>query len=93
METPPDQSFANPEVKARTVRALLVTALPLFLFSYGLAAVQGAERWVCFLISGIALAGCLGTALTIHVLGPDSRHALTAVTIVLAFLTWWLGVK
>jgi hypothetical protein len=93
METPPGHPLDNPEIRARTVRNLLIAAPFLFVGSYALAAVQGAERWVCLLIAGIALAGCLGTALAIGGLGSQSRHLLTAVTFILAFLTWWLGVK
>jgi hypothetical protein len=83
----------DPQIKARTVRNLLVAAPFLFVGCYALAAVQGAERWACFLIAGIALAGCLGTALSIHGLGSDSRHVLTAVIVIIALVSWWLGVK
>jgi hypothetical protein len=93
METPPGHPLDDPAIRARTVRNLLITAPFLFVGSYALAAVQGAERWVCFLIAGIALAGCLGTALAIGGLGSSSRHVLTAVMIILPLVSWWLGVK
>ena len=93
MDTPPGHPLDNPEIRARTVRNLLILAPFLFVGSYALAAAQGAERWACLLIAGIALAGCLGTALVIGGLGSQSHHAWTALTLVVAFLTWWLGVK
>jgi hypothetical protein len=93
METPSGPPLDNPEIRARTVRNLLITAPFLFVGSYALAAVQGAERWVCLLIAGIALAGCLGTALVIGGLGSRSRHVMTAVMIILPLVSWWLGRK
>jgi hypothetical protein len=93
MLAPMASSLDDPAVKARTVRNLLIAAPFLFVGSYGLAAVQGAERWVCLFIASIALAGCLGTALVIGGLGSRSRHVMTAIMIILPLVTWWLGVR
>ncbi len=83
----------DPIIRACTVRNLFILAPFLFVGSYLLAAVQGAENWASLLIAGIALAGCLGTALSIHILGAQARHLLMPVTIIIALLSWWLGVK
>lgn len=88
-ETAPDKpppSLDDPVVKARTVRNLLITAPLLFVFSWLLAALQGATSGIALLIAGIALGGCLGTALSIQLLGSQSRHVLTAVIILVSLL-------
>jgi hypothetical protein len=80
----PPPTLDDPVARARTVRALLITAPFLFVGSYLLAWVQGAEPRFAGLIAGIALAGCLGTALSIHLLGAKSRYVLVAVMAVIS---------
>ena len=63
---------------------LLITAPFLFVGTYLLAWVQGAEPRYAGLIAGIALAGCLGTALAIYVLGSKARYLLYALSAALA---------
>ncbi|MBX3530931.1 MAG: hypothetical protein KF849_10010 [Rhizobiaceae bacterium] len=83
-EKPAQPSLDDPVARARIVRALLITAPFLFVGSYLLAWVQGAETKYAGLIAGVALAGCLGTALSIHLLGSKSRYVLFAVMAVLS---------
>ncbi|MGL4592102.1 MAG: hypothetical protein ACRCVZ_09665 [Aestuariivirga sp.] len=84
-------SFDDPIVKARTVRRLLIAAPFLFVSLWLMAALQGASNGIALMISGIALAGCLGTALSIQVLGSQSRHVLTAVMILIALVSFFGG--
>lgn len=89
METPSDAkpsppTLDDPAAKARTVRALLITAPFLFVGSYLLAWVQGAEPKYAGLIAVVAAGGCLATALAIHLLGSKARYLLVALSAVLA---------
>jgi hypothetical protein len=85
---PPEQPATHPldvpAQRAKTTRVLLITAPFLFVGSYLLAWAQGAEPKYAGLIAAIALAGCLGTALAIYLLGSKSRYVLYALSAVLA---------
>ncbi len=74
----------DPQVRQRTVRALLITAPLLFVGGYLLAAVQGASAGLSLLLAGISLAMCLGTALCIHLLGSKSGVVLVALSWIMA---------
>ncbi len=82
-------SLDDPPTRERAVRNLLIAAGPLFVGSWLLAAVQGATTGVALIIAGLALAGCLGAALSIHLLGSNARYvmmALILLTSVASFL-------
>lgn len=74
----------DPERRRSVVKTLLVLSPFLFVGTYLLSAVQGAEPRHCLLIAAVAVAMCLGTALVIHLMGSKSGWALVVVKIALA---------
>lgn len=80
------QNLDDPEVKRRLVSQFLRLTPFMFIGCWLLAALQGASASHSTLIAGVAAAGALGTALSIHLFGSGSRHVLTAVMVILAIL-------
>lgn len=80
------QNLDDPEVKRRLVSALVKLTPFLFIGCWILAALQSASASHSTLIAGVAAAGALGTALSIHLFGSGSRHVLTGVMVILAIL-------
>lgn len=78
------QSLDDPEIRRRTVRALLITAPFLFVGSYALAAAQGAAGKHALLIAVVALLMCLGTAACIHLMGSKSGIVASILALLLA---------
>lgn len=85
------QDLDDPETNWRLVRSLLTLAPFLFVGSIALALVQGASRYHSLIIAGIALAGCLGAAATIHVFRSHSRTVLAVFSVVVGLLAAIFG--
>lgn len=83
-QQPETHPLDDPAQRARTVRALLILSPFLFAGIYVLCWMLGAEPRYAVLIAGIALAGCLGTALAIHLLGSKARYLVVLLSAVLA---------
>lgn len=79
-------SLDDPEVKRRTVRALVRLSPFLFAGSYLLAAAQGAQGRHALLIAGVAAGMSLGAAACIHLFGSRSSVILSVVAVLLAIL-------
>lgn len=73
----------DPEKSWRVVKALLITAPFLFVGSYILAWLQGAQPQHSLLIAGVALGMCLAAAGVIHFMGSKSWIALVMLKVVL----------
>ena len=80
-------SLDDPEVKRRTVRALVRIPPFLFVGSYLLAAAQGAQSRHSLLIAAIAVGMSLGAAACIHLFGSQSAVILGVVSVLLTILT------
>ena len=81
-----EPSHDTPEVRRRVAKNLLILSPFLFVGSYWLAAVQDGERWVCFLVAGVAATGCLLTALVYRLMGSEAGKHLWWIRILLALL-------
>lgn len=79
-------SLDDPEVKRRTVRALVWLSPLLFAGSYLLAAAQGAQSRHALLIAGVAVGMSLGAAACIQLFGAQSGVILGVVSVLLAIL-------
>ncbi len=71
----------DPEKKRRTVRTLVVLSPGIFVLCWLLSWVQGADGGTSLLIAAVGAGMCLGTALTIQLLGSHSWIMLVAVKI------------
>ncbi len=58
---------------AKLVRTLIWISPFGGLLAFGLAAVQGADIWLCLLLAGIMVVGCLAAALLFHVRGAAAE--------------------
>jgi hypothetical protein len=76
----------NPERFARAARALLYLSPFLFAFTYGLAAIQGADTRSCLIISGVGLAMCLGASLLYHLRGSKAGSDMAWIALILRLI-------
>ena len=76
----------DPARWARVSKALLVLSPFLFAFSYWLAAIQGADTRGCFIISGTAVAMCLGASLLFYLRGSKAGSDMAWIALILRLL-------
>lgn len=77
----------TPEQQERAVRALVWLAPAAAILAGVLGAMQGATPGVCLLLGAIMFAGCLLTALLIHLRGSAAEGDAKWIVLIVRLLT------